>query len=184
MAKFGTLQELIQDSDEEDSNFFHPETGLFSEAEANRPISDFSDSGSDSEDELPATSQAIRFQEPTETSLNFVLGEENPQISPPTQNFGGPGTSQTIEPSESVNEMPKKRIKTKEDAFNSENYKTYVTPLETKEYQTTIKPDGKKGPTLNVTWTNQFNLSAPGRKRAKNIPSDQCGVPLGKAKDV
>ena len=184
MTSIGTLQRLIQDSDEEDSNFFHPETVIFVAVEANRPILDFSDSGSDSEDESSAISQAVRFQEPIESSLNFVLGDENSQIFQPTESIDTPGTSQSSKPPESVNEKPKKRIKTKGDAFDSRNYKTFVTHLRTKKYETSIKPKGKKGPTLNVTWTNQFNLFAPGCKRARNVPGDQCGVPLGKAKEA
>ena len=53
-----------------------------------------------------------------------------------------------------------------------------------KEFLEKIKPDGSKSPTIDVNWTNQYRPSTAGRKRAKNIPGDPCGVPLGAAKDA
>ena len=41
MATSGPLQRLLEDSDEEENDFFDPEQGLFSATEANRPILDF-----------------------------------------------------------------------------------------------------------------------------------------------
>ena len=188
MAEIGTLQNLIQDSDEEQDDIFHPETGLFSAAEANRPILDFSDSGSDSDDDL-ATSMTERFREPIvhepiETSLNFVLGEENSQPTLPTDTSSNPSTSQTMQASNIDVQKPKKVINSLEDVFDPANFKTYETPLECKEYKTKLNTDGPNTPIINVNWTNQFNLSAPGRKRAKNIPDGQCGVPIGIAKEA
>ena len=77
MAKIGTLQSLLYDSEEEEEDLLDPEFGLFSANEMNKPILDFSDSESDSDDELPARNET--FREAEEQSLNSVLSGETSQ---------------------------------------------------------------------------------------------------------
>ena len=137
MAKIGSLDRLLQDSDDEDNfeaDFFNSETGLFSASDKNKPILDFSDSESDSDDDFAITSQPDIQHGPIESSLDSVLTYEIPQ----TDTLDKPSTSQ----SRSV-ENPMKRIKTLSDVFNSANYKPFACPREVKEYTSNFKPDGR-----------------------------------------
>ena len=154
MAKIGPLDRLILDSDEDDDDFFDPEIGLFSRNEVNKPILDFSDSESDSEDDLPVRSMC---KGPVESSLNNVLSNE--AIQQP-ETLGVPGTSQSVQNLDTSPAKPFRRVKSLNDALDPSNYLPYTCPIETKEYLVKIKPDGSaKGPTTDVIWTNQYKPS-------------------------
>ena len=113
--------------------------------------------------------------------MNSILSNEVIELP---ESYGVPGTSQNVQQQDTTPSKPIRRVKSLNDALNTSNYSPYTCPLEAKEFLEKIKPDGSKSPTIDVNWTNQYRPSTAGRKRAKNIPGDPCGVPLGAAKDA